>query len=186
MLASLLARRRVIAVNNAWRQLPKADILWFCDQKWWGWYGKEVIAGFQGDVVATNSTNTLLLNNEGKGWVKALDTDRNIWLSSRPTILAHGTNSGYQAINLAFLKGVSKIVLLGFDMNTVGGTHWHEVHPGQDPVAFDLHLTEVMLPQFTYLAYALTFNAVEVINANPKSSIECWQKMTLEEVLASE
>ena len=41
-----------------------------------------------------------------------------------------GGNSGFQAINLAFLWGATRIILLGFDCKAVAGKdHWFGQHP---------------------------------------------------------
>jgi len=50
---------------------------------------------------------------------------------ARKTGAVHtGSNSGYQAINLAYHLGARSIILLGFDMHNHGGkTHWFGEHP---------------------------------------------------------
>jgi hypothetical protein len=48
-------------------------------------------------------------------------------LSERDGVLHAGRNSGYQAINLAYLMGATRIGLLGYDMQ--GGGHFFGRHP---------------------------------------------------------
>lgn len=47
-------------------------------------------------------------------------------LSREPGVLHSGRNSGYQALNLAYLSGAKRILLLGFDCH---GTHYFGPHP---------------------------------------------------------
>ena len=51
-------------------------------------------------------------------------------LSREQGTIFRGGNSGYQAVNLAYLLGATRIILLGFDM-CLNGTqrHWFGEHP---------------------------------------------------------
>lgn len=46
-------------------------------------------------------------------------------LSNNPEVI-HGLNSGYAALNVAYLKGAKSIALLGFDMKMGSTKHFHE------------------------------------------------------------
>ena len=48
-------RGRIIAINNSWELVPHADVLYFCDEKWWRWHGGRVMAGFEGCYIVTPS-----------------------------------------------------------------------------------------------------------------------------------
>ncbi len=56
-------------------------------------------------------------------------------LSDDPTVIHQGSNSGYQAINLAYHLGAQIVLLLGYDMGICnrhiknGQTHWFGEHP---------------------------------------------------------
>jgi hypothetical protein len=89
-----------------------------------------------------------------------------------------GGNSGYQAVNLAFLFGAAKIVLLGFDMK--GGSHWHGDHPG----ALNRGVpTRAFAKAFPALADDLKSEGVEVLNATRDTALECFPKIDLEDAL---
>lgn len=78
-------------------------------------------------------------------------------LSENPGIIATGGNSGYGAVNVAYLKHAQVIHLVGYDM-----------HP-QDNEQF-LHWAprfRAMLPQFKQ-------RGISVINHNPDSSIDAF------------
>ena len=91
-----------------------------------------------------------------------------------------GGNSGFQAINLAYLWGAARIVLLGFDCKPVGGKdHWFGQHPqGLTQVQpYDL-----WLDHFPQLAYELKREGVEVINCSRDTALTCFERATIETV----
>jgi hypothetical protein len=91
-----------------------------------------------------------------------------------------GSNSGYQAINLAFLWGAKRIVLLGFDCKSKGGKpHWFGKHPKE------LNQTqpyEIWLQYFERLATDLEAAGVEVLNCSPGSAIDSFKRISISEV----
>lgn len=93
-----------------------------------------------------------------------------------------GANSGYQAINLAYLFGAKKIILLGFDMKRGpnGETHHHGNHPGVLNRSLPIH---TWLKKFPKLAFDLKTEGVEVINSTRDTSLECFNKINLEVAL---
>jgi len=103
-------------------------------------------------------------------------------LSVKPNGLQTGMNSGYQAINLAVLLGVTTIVLLGFDMKPArdGKMHWFGDHPLKtNPAVFS-----AMLQHFPKTLSPLRQLGVEVINCTPDSALTCYRKEGLDETLA--
>jgi acetyl-CoA acetyltransferase len=90
----------------------------------------------------------------------------------------HGGNSGYQAINLAYMLGAARIVLLGFDMQATGGkTHWHGDHPAGlgNPSDFS-----GMIKAFDALAEDLKMMGVKVINSTTTTALRCFERMPLD------
>ena len=172
----LKGRTRVIAINDAFKLCPWADVLYACDMRWWAHHEKDAL-GFAGvkvtlDEAAANRWPTLKwLRNTGQA---GLETD--------PTGLRTGRNGGYQAINLAFHFGASRILLLGYDMRLVDGKrHWFGDHPlGLNAAA---NYDKIMLPHFPSLATALDGAGVEVINCTPGSALTMWPIKRLDEVL---
>ena len=130
-------------------------------------------AGFKGELWTQDRRASLehglfYISGEGN---KGLGKDK----------IHHGSNSGYQAINLAYLFGAVKIVLLGFDMQRTGGlSHWHGNHPAA--INRDLPVT-TFLKKFPDLARDLEAEGVEVINATRETALECFKKVDLEEAL---
>lgn len=170
---------RVIAINDAFLRLPSADVLYFCDRAWWKRHSHLVHERFTGRWIVT-------LRDEYPG-VKTLRCTGELGLEEDPGALRHGSNSGYQAINLAFHFGATRIVLLGYDMQVVDGWRMHHAPRSWDrttPEAFQRVLLQKMLPKFQSLVAPLREAGVEVLNATPGSRLTLWPRVALEEVLS--
>jgi hypothetical protein len=92
-----------------------------------------------------------------------------------------GGNSGHGALNIAFLAGAHRILLLGFDMTAARGHNWHADHIS--------HATEVRygiwISRFREAATELDRRGVEVLNCSPGSSLDCFDFSDVEELAAS-
>lgn len=100
-------------------------------------------------------------------------------ISKHPNTIREGGNSGYQACGLALLFGVSRIVLLGFDMQfTRGRRHWHPDHERNNPVAKSFHSWR---KNFQELAGV---SRVPIVNATRETAMTCFRRVTLEDALA--
>jgi hypothetical protein len=97
-------------------------------------------------------------------------------------LIHFGSNSGYQAINLAVHFGVSRILLLGFDMQVApdGRKHWFGNHPGNMNNNSPYGL---FIEKFGTLPPDLKKAGVEVVNCSRVTALECFQRMTIEEAL---
>lgn len=179
-----LAGRRVITINNSWELCPAADILYFCDGRWWDQHGDRVKQQFRGDRIVTISKTV-----RDSNVFKLQNAIKERGLTENRSALVHGSNSGYQAINLAYLLGAARIVLLGYDMNirtvdeSSDGTHWHRGHPGQIRDNFNVRIQKVFLPRMKELIQPLAAAGVEVLNATPGSAIDWWPRIDLKEAL---
>jgi hypothetical protein len=107
-------------------------------------------------------------------------------LSTDPTALRTGRNSGYQAVNLAVLLGAARIILLGYDMGigADGRKHWHPDHPN------DTDRAEIVASRyasfrrmFDTIADPLAALGVEVLNCSRHTALTCFQRRGLEAVL---
>lgn len=165
---------RVIAINDAFKLKPDSDILYFCDRSWWdGPHGRSSEVCRKFDTVCRNFGGIVTLENDIPG-IKRLRNTGPTGLETDPAGLRHGSNSGYQCINLAYHLGVRRIVLLGFDMRCVdGSTHFNHRPEQQSVHGFERTLA-VMLAKFETLVDPLKEAGVEVINATEGSRLECW------------
>jgi hypothetical protein len=167
--------QHVIAVKDAVRLAPWAEVLYACDAKWWmahpetvAWpglkYGIEPIWQVRPDVQRLRNTGMF-----------GLEAD--------PSGLRTYQNSGGQAINLAVHLGATRILLLGFDMQSspTGVHHWFGWHPYGHIVppydSFRACLETAVRP--------LAALGVTTINCTPRTALTCFPQMPLAEALAA-
>lgn len=167
----------VIAVNDGYRLVPNAVALYACDAKWWTWHD-EALKTFHGAKWSLQTSNwgrvrarfpdVRLLRNTG---TQGIETD--------PAGLRTGHNSGYQAINLAVHYGATRIVLLGYDMQTLNGrTHFFGDHPQRQDSPY-----EMFRRAFASAVDDLKALGVTVLNCSRTSALTCFPRVPLESVL---
>jgi len=160
----------VIAVNDAVKLAPWAEVLYAADTKWWYWHRTDqAVLGFQGLKIA------LTPSAQRFPGVQVLRNTGDAGLDLRPDCLRAGRNSGYQAINLAVHLGAARIVLLGYDMQ---GGHFFGHHPDQSGPPFAL-----CLKRFQTLVKPLAAIGVEIVNCSRRTALTCFPCRPLEEAL---
>lgn len=182
----------IITINDSWQLHPYSDFQYFCDRAWWDYEQARNPRSLYSDLYADLSFSFHDMIYRGR-WitcsndftehpqVRHLRLTGQSGLELDPTGLRHGSNSGYQAINLAVNFGVSKVILLGYDMRIVKGrTHWHNEARQSD---FESVMQRSMLPLFPSLIEPLDKLGVRVINATKESALTCFPMMSLEEAL---
>lgn len=169
--------RRCIAINTTYQRALWADVLYACDLEWWELYANKVGIGewprFDGDRWTQDERAA---KRFGIRYVKSQAAPG---LGRRPGLIHQGGNGGYQAMNLAYQAGASRLVLLGFDMH---GGHWHGQHPRplSNPPPY---LFATWLKAFIQLATDLQEEGVQVVNCTPGTALHCFPKADLEEAL---
>ncbi len=165
-----------LAINDAYRLIPEAALLYACDYRWWGWHHAH-LGGFQGIKVTTD-------RRAGREFtdLKWVEGRHQPGLSPDPAWIHYGQNSGYQALNLAFHLGATRIVLLGYDLQRAasGETHWFGNHPDPHVSAY-----AAWIPNFRPLARDLKARGVEVINCSPETALDAFPRQSLTEALPS-
>jgi len=162
----------VLAINDAYRLAPWADVLYGADSKWWGWHkGVSSFAGLKFSLQpdAGQWPGVQVLRNTGEG---GLELD--------PSGLRTGRNSGYQAINLAVHLGATRVLLLGYDMGPgpKGETHWFGDHPDRNVSPYT-----TFLARFEAIVEPLRQLGVEVINCSRRTALTVFPCQPLEEAL---
>ena len=161
---------KYIAINDTYKRAEFADVLYACDYKWWNMHYEHIL--FNGELW----TQDLRAKREfGLNWVLGKSK------SGLGSDCVHfGGNSGYQAINLAYLWGAKRIILLGFDCKAVNGkTHWFGQHPN------GLNQNQgflTWLSNFRQLADDLIINDIEVINCSPDSALTYFNQSSITEI----
>lgn len=123
MCSQLAGRCRVLVINNAFELCPWADWLYACDGAWWDEFHQDVARNFQGERWTQDLDAAL---EYGLKHIElAPRPERFSGLSIDPRFIKGGYTSGYQAINLAYHLGASRILLVGYDMRPINGqTHF--------------------------------------------------------------
>ena len=178
----LRGRCGVIAINNAYELAPWADLLYFCDEKWWRWHHeKPGYKAFAGIKVTLENPKVIAAEPA----VKSVQNLGRNGLCEFRHGLHTGKNGGYQAIDLAVHLGAKRILLLGYDMRPAedGRLQWHKGHPIKgNPRQYEEH----MLPMFPSLVQPLAKRGVEVLNCTPKSALKVFPMVALEVALGIE
>lgn len=169
-LPELRGKGKVIAVNNAGFVAPWADMLFFADGRWLTW-NRSRLGEFEGEYIVTRSPTFI--------------TDDPIhYLKYKPYRLSHvpteigGLCGGSSAINLAYLAGACRIVLLGFDYRP-GNFHDEHRTPGPD----EDHYRMKFVPAMKHIANGLASTSVSVWNTTPNSALEFFSFKSIDEFL---
>ena len=170
---------RTIVVNNSYEIAPWAEVHYFADFHWWTWHkDRPAYQAFPGQRVTIENTGQRL-NDPA---IHVLRNAGSTGISEKPDAICTGGNSGYQVMNIAFLAGAKKILLLGYDMRFVNKrAHWHADHPTKTAEA-------------AYKTYAARYQravpqldkfGVKVLNCSPGSLIQCFPFSTVAAELAT-
>lgn len=169
-----------IAVNDAYRLLPFAEILYACDAKWWDVH--HGCPDFRGEKWSSHSKGTNDKTAAAARWgLRLVRGAHEDGFSMNPSVIHYGSNSGFQAINLALLMGAKRVLLVGFDMRTTAQRHFFGHHPA--PLNNAMRF-ETLLPHFCKAARRLP-PGVEIVNCTPRSALDCFPMMNLEEALGT-
>lgn len=165
---------RRIATNNAFMLDPWADVLCWGDIRWFYENRDRIRDGYSGPLKITWHE---ISNRRGHA-IQTLKQDRGGFSMSPDTI--GGNSTGCSAVNLAYLFGASRILLLGFDMTAARGNNWHELHTRH---ASEARFRTLFIPELERAAAILKQRGVEVINCTPNSALTCFPIQSLSEVL---
>lgn len=172
---------RIVAVNDAYRLLPFADVLYACDRKWIEHH--EGCSEFRGEKWSSHQPRcNEKLDVAGKyGW-RLVQGQTAHGFSIDPAVIHYGRNSGFQAINLAILFGAIRIVLVGFDMRTVNGsTHFFGDHPDEIKNG---PMYGSFIPHFERAAKQMPAG-IEILNCTPGSALKCFPEAHLGDALGA-
>lgn len=177
--AALCRGERVVAVNDAYRLLPWAEVTYACDQAWWGIHRMNVLDGekWTSHSMSPKNDKRAIADEWGLQVIEGRDAPG---FSRDPAAIHYASNSGFQAVNLAILFGADPIVLVGFDMREVEGKrHFFGSHKA--PLR-DGHQFGPWIRSFARAAEQLG-PVPRIINATPGSALACFPMLPLPEAL---
>jgi hypothetical protein len=170
---------RVIGVNSAYQAAPWIDALFACDLMWWKKHHADVKKRAPGVETVTQDASAhkqFALTTRIRGSAR----------DGLGTMEIHtGSNGGHAAVNLAYLWGARRILLLGYDMKLgpEGQRHWHADHPA--PCIQAQHFSN-WIHRFESTARDLKKLGIEVLNCTPGSALPWFPMATIDEALSND
>jgi hypothetical protein len=171
---------RVVAINDAHRLAPWADVLYSSDRRWWSYYkGVPEFQGLKFGIGSGVGKSNPFMKLAG---VTVLRNSGYHGLQTKPDGLMNGRNSGYAAINLAVHFGAKRIILLGYNMSYRGGkAHFFGDHPAPLPQSAGLY--PGFRRNFETLVEPLKKRGISVINCTEQTSLMAFPLGKLRDVL---
>jgi len=157
--------------------MPWADVVYGCEPRWWSLHGD--CNGFAGELWSTHHEGSTNNKDEfehlGLNLVKG---EQGQTFSTNPGLIHYGSNSGFQAINLAILFGSTYIVLVGYDMAYRDKAHFFGDHPAglTQNKKYENFIRD-------YTQASKNMPDVTLINATPDSKLTCFPMMSLEDAI---
>lgn len=174
---------KILCVNDAYRMLPYADALYAADKGWWE--ARDGAQDFHGERYTSHCPGSLeFCDDKTELWkrfpgITLVNARSGADFSNDPECIHYGeqAHSGFQAVNLALLKGASLVVLVGFDYRFIEGkSHFFGDHANG--------LAQFEESKFRLLADAFkTAPSDRVLNASPGSRLTMYPQVTLDEAL---
>ncbi len=171
----------LFVVNDAYRWAGFAAVLYACDAEWWDhhlaieprltrWFNCYTI---NEDAAKRHGLNRVKWHNGNQS---------GIHFDTSGEAITSGHNSGFQALNLAYMMGYREAILLGFDMghDSDEPSHFFGDHPGsmnkQSPY-------DSMIRAFEKAAPIIAKAGMKVVNASRKTRLTCFPRVELSEAL---
>lgn len=157
---------------------PWADLLYACDHRWWK------LRAPKSDEFAGIRVQGHIGGREGCWpgtiWGGVQSGVSKLILEGRR--IGAGGNSGFQALNFAVRTRASKIILLGYDFDVAGRSHWHGDHGSglSNPSGSFLRRCAKIIDRE---APTLRMLGVDVVNCSRQSSIEAFPRLSIEDAL---
>ena len=163
---------KVYVVNETHQLAPWADVLYAADGDWW-------------------DKNPDAHDFAGEKWTCSLSAAEKYDLfeigvkchwhwSKTPGVIASGGNSGFQAVNMAYLDGATKIILLGYDMGHKAGSKKHFFEDKDAKILRQSNYAQ-WIKRFAKAAEFM--DDLRVINCSRETNLECFERTTLQDII---
>jgi len=166
------SKTKTIVVNDSFRLLPNADIIYACDKRWWDVNYDDVLLNFKGERYSINDLENPTNNPSGDYLLNRVDSIQ------RPDFgrdrihygIDGGGNSAFQSANLAAIFGAKTILLLGVDCC---GSYF-----GGHPNHFD-----ICSPFQKFIdGWSTITSGINIINCSRFSAVNCFPKTTIDKI----
>lgn len=175
---------QAMGVNDAYRIAPWIDTLYAADPPWWDHHIKAVRETY---IPVLMTQDEEAARRWGLRWVPGPSGERtrrsHRGLSMDPSFIHYGSHSGFQALNIAVLRGAKRIALLGYDMKQPEGkpAHWFGEHEG--PGLIRQRDWTPWIENYDHAAPQLAALGVQVFNCSADTAITAFPRETLSRVL---
>lgn len=175
-----LAGWHAIVVNDAYRAVRYAEVLYAADRHWWEAHGG--VADFHGERWSCTSSTSPNCDDK-TAWADTYYSinlvearDGQGFAAQRGIHLGACSHSGFHAVNLALVFGAERVVLIGFDMRRVdGASHFFGEHPPE------LRRYSGELEARAYRDFIRSYPPdARVVNATPGSALKAYEFVDLE------
>lgn len=172
-----------ICVNRTFELLPNCDAIFACDIRWWyEYYNLTQTHSPKSELYTIAGIGSHFYKKRQKGQqIIELPYESGVGLGKDKLI--HGGNSGYLAVNLAYLLGAKKIILVGYDhQHTNGKRHWHSDYD-KSKFPFNADHMDRMVHNFEILSKDLIDNGIDIVNCSIDTALTVARHSTLEKEL---
>lgn len=178
----LIKKRPVIGCNDAFKLGSWVDWCVFADKRWFAWNETELTKWPNRERIVCCVPQLLEERNVKWPWLKILRRDEaRFGLSVEQDTLCWNRGCGGTAINVAYLLGANRVVLLGFDMRVVEDKHnWHDFH---QKVERNKIYQGSMMPFLKPMSDAMKVTGLQIVNATPGSALNIFSIIPLEELI---
>lgn len=171
---------RVLAIKEAFRDLPFAECVFGLDRPWINRQAEELSKLAMPKVLSVEHEYGPCAVIDGALYIQR---SRFAGLSDDPAVIQSGANSGFGGFNYAYLKRAKRIALFGYDYTDQKGEHYdperyHWYKPGQN-ARYWRNWGDNFIDCKAQLARA----GVEVMNASPITTVIAFPKCTIEDGL---
>ena len=166
-------RYAIFGVGDVYKVIDFLDEHYACDARWWNIHGDKINSMYP-------KLSMWCHDSDGEKYgAKKVNGIGSPGFSTNPSLIHYGSNSGYQLLNLAYLWGCTKMILVGYNMKKVGSQSHFFTGPREGNL-------QVNSP---YPVFAKKYNTIQkeirdmIINCTPDSALTCFEKQRLEEFL---
>ena len=179
---------RLFGCNLTYEIAPDLEVLYAVNENFWFHYWDR---GLADHAAAKWTTSKLAAAAHGINWIGEKNRPG---LSTDPAYVHHGHGSGYTLVNLAYLFGAKRIILLGYDLRYAPDYNGRERKIGSMPRHYFGEYPSLMQHwpkqkvrngvHFELVELYRTVadqGLVEIVNATPGSAIDCFERRDIED-----
>jgi hypothetical protein len=181
---SLIEKKRVLGVNQAYKLGDWVEVCYSGDRRWYHWNQRK-IRRYKGLMIT--SYPNFIPTKKGKLVLNVGRISKHGISGKKNTAICWNGNSGASAVNVAYWLGARRIVLCGFDMKRQGQKfNWHTDYPKLPPKKQNGRLTSPyrqFLECWDSIARDAKKLGIEILNATPAGNLNHFPRVKLEDTL---